>query len=124
MQANDIKALQQYLSDQRGKTELIETHVSWILLGPKIVYKIPKPVTLTYLDFGTLDQRKWYCQQELELNAPLASSIYQAVLPIWRSSKQQVLLGKEANGQIINYAIHCTLCRTKHIQSFTQTNII
>jgi aminoglycoside phosphotransferase family enzyme len=37
--------------------ELIETHISWVLLAGDYAYKIRKPVKLPFLDFTTLEAR-------------------------------------------------------------------
>ena len=34
------------------EAELIETHISWLILAGDFVYKIKKPVVLDFLDFG------------------------------------------------------------------------
>ena len=46
--------------------ELIETHISWVILTGDFAYKIKKPVNFGFLDFSTLDKRKQFCEQELE----------------------------------------------------------
>jgi aminoglycoside phosphotransferase family enzyme len=56
--------------------ELIETHISWIILTGDIAYKIKKPVNFGFLDFTSLAQRKQYCAIELLLNARTAPNLY------------------------------------------------
>ena len=48
--------------------ELIETHISWIILCDSFVYKIKRPIKYSFLDFSTLQKRKFYCEREIELN--------------------------------------------------------
>ncbi|HKO81448.1 MAG TPA: hypothetical protein VJU78_13680, partial [Chitinophagaceae bacterium] len=43
-----------------GRPGFIETHISWILLCGDIVYKIKKPLLYSFLDFSTLEKRKYY----------------------------------------------------------------
>jgi len=38
-----------------------ETHISWVLLAGPYAYKLKKPVTLPFLDYGTVDKRRFYC---------------------------------------------------------------
>lgn len=38
--------------------QLIETHISWVLLTGDYVYKIKKPVNLGFLDFSSLEKKK------------------------------------------------------------------
>ena len=40
------------------RVELIETHISWVLLVGDRVYKVKKPVALGFLDFTTLARRR------------------------------------------------------------------
>jgi uncharacterized protein len=64
------------------RVELIETHISWVLLAGDRVYKIKKPVDLGFLDFTTLALRRRFCQDEVRLNRRLASDIYLGVVEI------------------------------------------
>jgi aminoglycoside phosphotransferase family enzyme/predicted kinase len=49
----------------------IQTHASHVFIVPPYVYKIKKPVNFGFLDFSTLDKRKYYCEKEVELNSRL-----------------------------------------------------
>jgi aminoglycoside phosphotransferase family enzyme/predicted kinase len=62
--------------------ELIETHISWVILAGEFVYKIKKPLDLGFLDFSTLEKRRFFCQEELRLNSRLAPSLYLEVVAI------------------------------------------
>ncbi len=62
--------------------ELIETHISWVLLAGDFAYKLKKPVDFGFLDFSTLDKRRFYCEEELRLNRRLAPDVYLEVLPL------------------------------------------
>ena len=65
-----------------GKIELVETHISWVLLTGSYAYKIKKPVSLGFLDFGTLQLRHRDCIDELRLNRRLARDYYLSVVGI------------------------------------------
>ncbi len=82
--------------------EVIETHISWVLLTGDYAYKIKKPVNLGFLDFSTLDKRHHYCNEELRLNRRLAPELYLAVVPITGSASQPQLGGAEP---VIEYAV-------------------
>ncbi|HEY0665472.1 MAG TPA: phosphotransferase, partial [Gallionella sp.] len=69
-----------------GRVQLIETHISWVLLTGEFAYKIKKPVDMGFLDFSTLDKRKHACDEELRLNRRLAPDIYLGVVGITDSS--------------------------------------
>ncbi|MFO7602679.1 MAG: AAA family ATPase [Gammaproteobacteria bacterium] len=82
--------------------ELIETHISWVILTGPYAYKIKKPLNLGFLDFSSLAQRKFYCEEELRLNRRTAASIYLQVVPITGSAAQPQWDG---SGAIIEYAV-------------------
>ena len=50
------------------RVEVLETHISWVLLAGDYAYKVKKPVNLGFLDFSTLEARRFYCDEELRLN--------------------------------------------------------
>ena len=70
------------------RVELVETHASWLLLAGEFAYKIKKPVTLPFLDYGTLTRRETCCRAELMLNRRLAPDLYLDVVPIGGSPEQ------------------------------------
>ncbi|MCC6543287.1 MAG: AAA family ATPase [Nitrospirae bacterium] len=82
--------------------QLIETHISWVFLCGPYAYKIKKAINLGFLDFTTLDQRKFYCEEELRLNGRLAPGLYLAVVPITGTPAQPLLGG---SGEAIEYAV-------------------
>lgn len=90
----------------RGKTiELEETHISWVLLTPLFAFKIKKPVKYPFLDFTTLEKRRYYCEKEVILNNRLTEGIYLGVLPIWRYH-DRFTIGDEGPGTLIDYTVH------------------
>jgi aminoglycoside phosphotransferase family enzyme/predicted kinase len=64
------------------RVELVETHISWVLLAGDRVYKIKKPVNLGFLDFTTLARRRRCCHDEVRLNRRLTHNIYLGVMEI------------------------------------------
>ena len=82
--------------------ELIETHISWVLLTGQYAYKIKKNVQFDFLDFSTLEKRHFYCQEELRFNSRFAPELYLQVVPITGSSEQPQMNG---SGEIIEYAV-------------------
>lgn len=82
--------------------EIIETHISWVLLTGEYAYKIKKPVDLGFLDFSTLDLRRHFCQQELELNRRLAPALYLDVVTITGTAEAPRFGGA---GPVIDYAV-------------------
>jgi aminoglycoside phosphotransferase family enzyme/predicted kinase len=82
--------------------EMVETHISWVLLAGDHAYKIKKAVDLGFLDFSSLEKRRFYCAEELRLNRRLAPDLYLEVLPIAGSADHPVLNGP---GPTIEYAV-------------------
>lgn len=82
--------------------ELVETHISWVLLTGPYAYKIKKPLNLGFLDFSTLEKRRFFCEEELRLNRRLAPSLYRDVIPITGSPEAPELAGA---GAAIEYAV-------------------
>lgn len=82
--------------------ELVQTQMSFVFLTDNYVYKVKKPVNLGYLDYTTLDKRRFYCQREVELNRRLCSSVYLGVVPIIRE-KTDIFIGGQ--GENIEYAV-------------------
>lgn len=56
--------------------QLIQTHISYVLVTDRIVYKFKKPVDFGFLDFSTLEKRAYFCEQEVVLNRRLCQDIY------------------------------------------------
>lgn len=84
------------------RVELVETHISWVLLAGDFAYKIKKPLRLPFLDFGTLELRKARCDDEVRLNSRFAPDIYVGVVGIFNSPEEPTFL---AQGEPIEYAV-------------------
>jgi aminoglycoside phosphotransferase family enzyme/predicted kinase len=85
-----------------GPVELIETHISWVFLAGEYAYKVKKPVNLGFLDFSTLEKRRFYCEEELRLNRRTAPGLYLGVVAIVDSPDGPRLSG---TGPAIEYAL-------------------
>jgi len=85
-----------------GNIELIETHISWVLLTGDFAYKIKKPVNFGFLDFSTLEKRHRYCEAELILNRRMAPDIYLGVVSISDKHGKPVF---SDDGEVVEYAI-------------------
>lgn len=94
-----VTALRSAIGDT---VEVVETHISWVLLAGDCAYKIKKAVNLGFLDFGTLDKRRFYCAEELRLNRRLAPDLYLEVVSIAGSASHPVLNGP---GPALEYAV-------------------
>ena len=83
------------------QVEVIETHISYVLLSGAYAYKIKKAVALGFLDFSTLARRRIYCEEELRLNRRLAPELYLTVVAITGSPDAPRFAG---NGEALHAA--------------------
>lgn len=90
------------LAAQLG-AELIETHISWVLLAGDSAYKFKKPVRLPFVDYSALQARRHFCEEELRLNRRLAPSLYLGLARITGTPQAPVLNG---SGPALEYAVH------------------
>jgi aminoglycoside phosphotransferase family enzyme len=97
MDSEQLTALAQTL-----KAELIETHISWLLLNDRFVYKIKKPLKFSFLDFSTFEKRKYYCEEEVRLNRRLSPEIYLGVVPVVEKDGEFAF---EGVGRVIDHAV-------------------
>ena len=94
-QARIVAALMHALRTARPQdaVELLETHISFIVLAGAWAYKIKKAVDLGFLDFTTLAKRRYFCEEELRLNRRTAASIYLEIVPITCAAGEPLLGG-------------------------------
>lgn len=85
-----------------SRLELLETHISWVVLTGEFAYKIKKPVDFGFLDFRKLEDRRHYCEEELRLNRNWAPDLYLEVVPITQVG-DDVRVGGE--GAPVEYAV-------------------
>lgn len=81
---------------------LLQTHISFVLLAGEYVYKWKKPVDFGFLNFSTLEKRKYYCEQELQLNRRLCPDLYEELVSI-NSDGDSFCLG--GSGDVVEYGI-------------------
>jgi uncharacterized protein len=63
---------------------------------------VKKPVNLGFLDFSTLERRRYFCQREVELNRRLCPEIYLGAVPIYETTSGFSFNGE---GEIVEYAV-------------------
>ena len=82
--------------------EVIETHISWVILTGDYAYKIKKAVDLGFLDFTSLARREHFCREELRLNRRLAPDWYLDVVRIGGDAEMPVI---GAAGEPLEWAV-------------------
>jgi aminoglycoside phosphotransferase family enzyme len=104
----DILSLQKALlnpkiyPDRPKEVRFFETHISLLFFTGNHVYKVKKPVDFGFLDFTSLEKRKYFCEQEVTLNRRLSPKIYLGVVKITQDGKQILLDGR---GEVVEYAV-------------------
>lgn len=88
--------------DRPSQIRIAETHISYLFFTGRYVYKVKKPVDFGFLDFTTLEKRKFFCQQEVKLNSRLSPDVYLGVEEI-REENGRISLGGQ--GKTIEYAV-------------------
>ncbi len=84
------------------RISVIETHISFVILTGTYAYKLKKPLDLGFLDFTTLEKRRYYCEEEMRLNSRLAPRIYLEVVAICGSVDNPRF---DADSEAIEYAV-------------------
>ncbi len=83
--------------------EIIQTHISVVLLGKDRVLKLKKPVNFGFLDYSTLKKRRAACESEVELNRRLCPEIYFGAKAIIES--KYGILRLVGEGTIVDYGV-------------------
>lgn len=80
---------------------LLQTHISFVFLTESFAYKVKKAVDFGFLDFTTLEKRRFYCQKELDINRRLCEDMYLEVVPINESTSIRM----KGEGETVEYAV-------------------
>jgi aminoglycoside phosphotransferase family enzyme/predicted kinase len=88
---------------ETNTADLIETHISWVIVCDYFVYKIKKNVKYSFLDYSTLEKRRFFCEKEIELNNRLTTGIYLCVTSVRKALFKYYIDGSA--GEVIDYAV-------------------
>ncbi len=104
MEKTDIQELVQHgtLYNQAFDRNIQETHISWVVFTADFALKIKKPVKLSFLDFSTLELRKYFCEQEVTLNSRF-SDIYLAVVALGLDGEKWVI--ENGKQTVLDYGV-------------------
>lgn len=89
--------------DRPTRVTLIETHISWVFVADRFVYKLKKPVRFDFVDFSTPDARRRACLAECDLNRRMARGVYLGVLPITTDARGTLTLGGQ--GWVVDWVV-------------------
>ncbi len=82
--------------------ELIQKATSYLFLTGAYTYKVKKPIVLGFLDYTTLEKRRFYCNREITLNKRLCPDLYIDTVPI---TEDRHGFSVEGKGKAIEYAV-------------------
>ncbi len=82
--------------------EIVETHISWVLLAGEFAYKIKRPVCYSFVDLREPARRKHLCEEEVRLNRRFAPELYVDVCEVV-SVAGQARIGGE--GTVLEHAV-------------------
>lgn len=88
--------------DHPKRFRLVQTHLSYVFITPKRVYKIKKALNLGFVDYSTLSRRRRFCEAEVAVNRRLAPRVYLGVEPVTLVDGKPVIGGK---GTPVEYAV-------------------
>jgi uncharacterized protein len=88
--------------EKPATVDLRQTHISIVAIAPPHVYKFKKPVDFGFVDFSTLEKRRYFCEAEVRLNQRLSHDVYLGVVPITRRHGSLHFGG---DGPAIEYAV-------------------
>ncbi len=82
--------------------QLVETHISWVLLTGEFAYKVKKPVCFPFVDLRSVERRAFFCAEELRLNGRFAPQLYLRVCPVTLAAGRARIDGR---GEVIDHAV-------------------
>jgi len=114
-QSEIVKALMdpQMYDEVVDDVSLVQTHISFVFLAGDFVYKMKKAVNFGFLDFTTLEKRKYYCEKEVELNRRLCGDMYIGVVTINRSNNIKI----KGEGEVVEYVVKMRRIPEKHMMN-------
>lgn len=86
-----------------SRVDVIETHMSWVFLTERRVYKLKKPLRSAFMDLRSVASRRQNCRRSIRLNRRLAGDVYIGALPLTRKPQRKLELGGE--GEVVDWLV-------------------
>ncbi len=112
-----IQALKESLAAPQN-IGVVETHISWVLLTDDFAYKLKKPVTLPFLDYGSRALRRACCEAELRLNRRFAPQLYRAVVEL--AGEPAVKMRRFEEAQRLDHVCQRGALTPAHLEGFAR----
>ena len=99
---DDLRRPEAYPAPRPTRVTQVTTHISWVFLTDREVWKLKRPVDYGFVDYTTLERRRRCCEDEVRLNRRLAPDVYLGVVPV-RLGPQGHWFGPD--GDVVDYAV-------------------
>jgi aminoglycoside phosphotransferase family enzyme/predicted kinase len=99
---DDLRRPEAYPIPRPSEVTPVTTHISWVFLTDREVWKLKRPVDYGFVNYATLERRRRCCEDEVRLNRRLAPDVYLGVVPV-RLGPDGHWFGAE--GDIVDYAV-------------------
>lgn len=83
--------------------QTIETSCARVFLVGESAFKVKRPVDFGFLDYSTLELRRWSLQRELSFNRAAAPDIYRAVRQLTRADDGGIEI--DGAGEVVEYLL-------------------
>jgi aminoglycoside phosphotransferase family enzyme/predicted kinase len=100
---DDLRRPEAYPVPRPSTVVLVTTHISWVFLTDRDVWKLKRPVDYGFVDYTTVERRRRCCQDEVRLNRRLAPDVYLGVVPV-RLGPAGHWFGPD--GDVVDHAVH------------------
>ena len=91
-----------YPAPRPSTIDLITTHISWVFITDREVWKLKRPVDYGFVDYTTLERRRHLCHEEVRLNSRLAADVYLGVVPVRLDNGRHSFT---SHGTVVDYAV-------------------
>ncbi|HTO03740.1 MAG TPA: hypothetical protein VL069_08560 [Opitutus sp.] len=95
------------------RVEAKETHMSWVFLTTTQAFKLKKPVRTKFLDYSTLEARRYTVEEEVRLNRRLAPGVYQGVVPLTVDPNGQLQF--DGRGEVVDWLVKMSRLRSERM---------
>ena len=99
---DDLSRPEAYPDPRPSAVTLVTTHISWVFLTDREVWKLKRPVDYGFVDYTTVERRRQCCEDEIRLNRRLAPDVYLGVVPV-RLGPAGHWFGRD--GEIVDHAV-------------------
>jgi len=83
--------------------EPVETHFAWVFLTDRYAWKMKKTIRAQVIDYRRLEDREYFCREELRLNRRLADWVYLDVVPLTEDPDGRLHLG--GDGRAVDWLV-------------------